>query len=155
MTTEPGSDRTRRVLITGGAGFLGVNAAFHLTDLGWHATILYNLNRAGTERNLKSLITQHPTRTTFIKEDVRNAPALTEHISDQDAVLHLAAQVAVTTSLTDPDTDFDINARGTLNVLEPVRKTNPDAAFVLASTTKVYRKLDHKRGPCKPTQPLD
>src|SRR5437899_4795934 len=155
MTTEPGSDRTRRVLITGGTGFLAAKAAVHLIERGWHRTSMENLNRAGTERNLKWLITQHPTRTTFIKEDVRNAPALTEHVSDQDAVLHLAAQVAVTTSLTDPDTDFDINARGTLNVLEAVRKTNPDAAFVFASTNKVYGKLDHKSGPCKETQPLD
>jgi CDP-paratose 2-epimerase len=155
MTTEPGNDRMRRVLITGGAGFLGVNAAVHMIERGWHATILDNLNRAGTERNLKWLITQHPARTTFIKEDVRNAPALAEHVSDQDAILHLAAQVAVTTSLTDPDTDFDINARGTLNVLEAVRKNNPEAAFVFASTNKVYGKLDHKSGPCKETQPLD
>ncbi len=145
----------RRVLITGGAGFLGVNAAVHMIERGWHATILDNLSRAGTERNLKWLITQHPARTTFIKEDVRNAPALAEHVSDQDAILHLAAQVAVTTSLTDPDTDFDINARGTLNVLEAVRKNNPEAAFVFASTNKVYGKLDHKSGPCKETQPLD
>src|SRR5438309_9312091 len=155
MTTEPGSDRTRRVLITGGAGFLGVNAAVHLIERGWHATVLDNLNRAGTERNLRWLVTQHPTRTTFIKEDVRNAPALAEHVSNQDAILHLAAQVAVTTSLTDPDTDFDINARGTLNVLEAVRKNNPDVAFVFASTNKVYGKLDHRSGPCKETQPLD
>src|SRR5437899_4765781 len=155
MTTEPGSDRTRRVLITGGAGFLGVNAAVHLIERGWHRTSMENLNRAGTERNLKWLITQHPTRTTFIKEDVRNAPAPAEHVSDQDAILHLAAQVAVTTSLNDHDTDFDINARGTLNVLEAVRKNNPDAAFVFASTNKVYGKLDHKSGPCKETQPLD
>src|SRR5437660_876753 len=155
MTTEPGSDSMRRVLITGGAGFLGVNAAVHMIERGWHATILDNLSRAGTERNLKWLITQHPARTTFIKEDVRNAPALAEHVSDQDAILHLAAQVAVTTSLTDPDTDFDINARGTLNVLEAVRKNNPEAAFVFASTNKVYGKLDHKSGPCKETQLLD
>src|SRR5437660_7391404 len=155
MTTEPGSDSMRRVLITGGAGFLGVNAAVHMIERGWHATILDNLSRAGTERDLKWLITEHPARTTFIKEDVRNAPALAEHVSDQDAILHLAAQVAVTTSLTDPDTDFDINARGTLNVLEAVRKKNPEAAFVFASTNKVYGKLDHKSGPCKETQPLD
>src|SRR6266851_4419057 len=116
----------RRVLITGGAGFLGVNAAVHLIERGWHATILDNLSRRGTERNLKWLITQH-----------------------------LAAQVAVTTSLVDPETDFDINARGTLNVLEATRKHNPDAPLVFASTNKVYGKLDHKSGPCKETQPLD
>src|SRR6266702_408122 len=153
MTSEPRSERTRRVLITGGAGFLGVNAAVHLIERGWRATILDNLSRGGTERNLKWLITNHPTRTTFIKEDVRNAPALAEHVRNQDAILHLAAQVAVTTSLADPDTDFDINARGTLNVLEAARKNNPEAPFVFASTNKVYGKLDHNSGPCKETQP--
>jgi CDP-paratose 2-epimerase len=149
-TSEP-----RRVLITGGAGFLGVNAAAHLIEHGWHATILDNLSRKGTEKNLRWLITKHPARITFVKEDVRNAGGLDEHVKNQDAILHLAAQVAVTTSLNDPATDFDINARGTLNLLEAARKHNRDAPFVFASTNKVYGKLDHKSGPCKETQPLD
>src|SRR3977135_4053639 len=150
-----GPDARRRVLITGGAGFLGVNAALRLIADGWHVTVLDNLSRPGTERNLKWLITKHPARVTFIKEDVRNATSLAEHVKDQDAILHLAAQVAVTTSLVDPETDFDINARGTLNVLEAARKHNPEAPFVFASTNKVYGKLDHNSGPCKETQPLD
>src|SRR5712692_2575412 len=112
-TTEP-----RRVLITGGAGFLGVNAAAHLIGRGWHATVLDNLSRPGTERNLKWLITKHPARVTFIKEDVRNASALAPHVKNQDAILHLAGQVAVTTSLVDPISDFEVNAAGTLNLLE-------------------------------------
>ena len=145
----------RRVLITGGAGFLGVNAAVHLIERGWHVTVLDNLSRAGTERNLHWLITQHPARTTFVKEDIRDASVLTEHVKDQDAILHLAAQVAVTTSLVDPETDFEINARGTLNLLEAARKHNPEAPFVFASTNKVYGKLDHNSGPCKETTPLD
>ena len=149
------SERTRRILITGGAGFLGVNAAAHMIERGWHATVLDNLSRRGTERNLKWLVTQHPTQMTFIKEDIRNAGSLAEHVRDQDAILHLAAQVAVTTSLVDPETDFDVNARGTLNMLEATRKHNHDAPFIFASTNKVYGKLDHKSGPCKETQPLD
>src|SRR5580704_11194280 len=114
----------RRVLITGGAGFLGVNAAVQLIGDGWHITLLDNLSRPGTERNLKWLITQYPTHTTFIKEDVRNATALSDHVKNQDAILHLAGQVAVTTSLKDPVTDFDVNAGGTLNLLEATRKHN-------------------------------
>jgi CDP-paratose 2-epimerase len=145
----------RRVLITGGAGFLGVNAAVHLIERGWQVTVLDNLSRAGTERNLHWLITQHPARTTFVKEDIRDASVLTEHVKNQDAILHLAAQVAVTTSLVDPETDFEINARGTLNLLEAARKHNPEAPFVFASTNKVYGKLDHNSGPCKETTPLD
>src|SRR4029077_18980171 len=73
----------RRVLITGGAGFLGVNAAVQLIGDGWHVTLLDNLSRPGTERNLKWLITKHPARTTFVKEDVRNASALAAHVKNQ------------------------------------------------------------------------
>ena len=145
----------RRILITGGAGFLGVNAALHLVAEGWHVSLLDNLSRPGTERNLKWLITEHPARTTFIKEDVRNASALAEHVKNQDAILHLAGQVAVTTSLVDPVTDFDVNARGTLNVLEAVRLHNRDAPFVFASTNKVYGKLDRNNSACKESQPID
>jgi CDP-paratose 2-epimerase len=145
----------RRILITGGAGFLGVNAAIHLIKEGWDVTLLDNLSRPGTERNLKWVLTRYPTRAAFVKEDVRNADALAQHVKGQDAVLHLAGQVAVTTSLVDPNTDFDVNARGTLNVLEAVRNHNRDAPLVFSSTNKVYGKLDHKDGPCKETQPLD
>ncbi|TAN32295.1 NAD-dependent epimerase/dehydratase family protein [bacterium] len=145
----------RRVLITGGAGFLGVNAALHMIREGWHTTLLDNLSRPGTERNLKWLITRHPTQTTFIKEDVRNAGALAVHVKNQDAILHLAGQVAVTTSMVDPSTDFDVNARGTVNLLEAVRIHNPEAPFLFASTNKVYGKLDHNNAACKETQPID
>ena len=145
----------RRILITGGAGFLGVNAAIHLIKDGWYVTLLDNLSRPGTERNLKWLITKYPDRTAFIKEDVRNASALPEHVRDQDAILHLAGQVAVTTSLVDPNTDFDVNARGTLNLLEAVRQNNHDAPFLFASTNKVYGKLDQNNSACKETQPID
>ena len=151
MPAEP----ARRVLITGGAGFLGVNAAHHLIKAGWYVTLLDNLSRPGTERNLKWLITRYPDRATFIKEDVRNAGALAEHVRHQDAILHLAGQVAVTTSLVDPNTDFDVNARGTLNLLEAVRLHNHDAPFLFASTNKVYGQLDENNSACKETQPLD
>jgi CDP-paratose 2-epimerase len=145
----------RRVLITGGAGFLGVNAALHLVAEGWLVTVLDNLSRPGTERNLKWLTARHPAQTTFIKEDVRNASALVEHVKSQDAILHLAGQVAVTTSLADPVTDFDVNARGTLNVLEAARKNNPEAPFVFASTNKVYGKLENNNIACSESQPID
>src|ERR1700682_3293541 len=145
----------RRILITGGAGFLGVNAAVHLIADGWHVTVLDNLSRPGTERNLKWLITEHPTQTTFIKEDVRTATALADHVKNQDAILHLAGQVAVTTSLLDPFTDFDVNARGTLNLLEAARLHNPEIPFLFASTNKVYGKLDKNNVACKESQPID
>src|ERR1700704_1673168 len=149
------SGPARRILITGGAGFLGINAAVRMIKDGWHVTLLDNLSRAGTERNLRWLITEHPTETTFIKEDVRNASALAEHVRNQDAILHLAGQVAVTTSLVDPVTDFDVNVRGTLNLLEATRKQNPEAPFVFASTNKVYGKLENNNVACKESQPID
>jgi CDP-paratose 2-epimerase len=145
----------RRVLITGGAGFLGVNAAIHLIKEGWEVTVLDNLSRPGTERNLKWLITRYPHRVTFVKEDVRNTSALGKHVKNQDAILHLAGQVAVTTSLTDPLTDFEVNAFGTFNLLEAARINNPEAPFLFSSTNKVYGKLDHNSGPCKESQPID
>ena len=161
LTPRPRAARTggrgaaRRILITGGAGFLGVNAAMRMVEDGWHVTLLDNLSRPGTERNLKWLITQYPTETTFIKEDVRNGNALSDHVKNQDAILHLAGQVAVTTSLLDPVTDFDVNAGGTLNLLEAARKHNPEAPFVFASTNKVYGKLENSNVACKESQPID
>jgi len=142
-------------LITGGAGFLGVNAADHMVGAGWHVTVLDNLSRAGTERNLKWLTSRHASATTFVQEDIRNAQALADHVKNQDAILHLAGQVAVTTSLIDPVTDFDVNAGGTVNVLEAARKHNPEAPFVFASTNKVYGKLGKSNRACKETQPID
>ncbi len=147
--------KARRALITGGAGFIGVNAAATMIERGWQVTVIDNLSRPGTERNLKWLLTEHPTAASFVKEDIRNAGAIDAHVKGKDAILHLAAQVAVTTSLIDPETDFEINARGTLNVLESVRKHNREAPFVFASTNKVYGKLDHGDGPCRESQALD
>src|SRR3981081_308567 len=95
---ERASERNagRRILITGGAGFLGINAALHLIADGWHVTVLDNLSRPGTERNLKWLITEHPTRTTFIKEDVRIASAVADHVKNKDAILHHPRHVTPT-----------------------------------------------------------
>jgi|SRR5581483_3469291 len=147
--------RARNLLITGGAGFLGVNAADHMIRAGWHVTVLDNLSRGGTERNLEWLTGHHAGAVTFIKEDVRNAQALAPHVRDANAVLHLAAQVAVTTSLVDPTADFEVNAGGTVNVLEAVRRHNREAPVVFASTNKVYGKLGKSNAACKETQPLD
>jgi CDP-paratose 2-epimerase len=152
---QSGQAAGKRILITGGAGFLGVNAARHFIERGWHATLLDNLSRAGTERNLEWLISRNPHQATFVKEDVRNAPALVEHVRHQDAVLHLAGQVAVTTSLLDPVADFEINTHGTLNLLEAVRLHNRDVPFVFASTNKVYGKLERNASACSEERPVD
>ena len=145
----------RRVLITGGAGFLGVNAAAHLAGQGWRVTVLDNLSRAGTDRNLAWLRENHAANVEFVEHDLRQYAGLDAHVKGQDAIVHLAGQVAVTTSLLDPIADFEINARGTLNLLEATRLQSPKAAFVFASTNKVYGQLPKNNVPCKETQPID
>src|SRR5438046_3086408 len=145
----------RRVLISGGAGFLGVNAAAHMAGQGWHVTVLDNLSRAGTHRNLAWLQENHGASVEFVEHDLRHYAGLDGHVKGQDAIVHLAGQVAVTTSLVDPIADFEINARGTLNLLEATRLNSPKAAFVFASTNKVYGQLPKNNVACKETQPID
>jgi CDP-paratose 2-epimerase len=133
----------QRMLIIGGAGFIGSNAALYFRDRGWQVSIMDNLARPGTERNLQSLLQEADVD--FFYGDVRHRAEVNEvfrKIRGVDAVLHLAAQVAVTTSITDPVNDFEINAFGTLNVLEAVRSLARDATLIYASTNKVYGSLD-------------
>jgi len=132
----------KSILITGGAGFIGVNAARHFHQQGWAVIILDNLSRRGAKENLDWL--RHQQQVRFERADIRDRAAM-ERIVDEvkpAAVLHLAAQVAVTTSVTDPREDFEINALGTFNVLEAVRLKSPDSFFVNASTNKVYGKME-------------
>jgi CDP-paratose 2-epimerase len=133
--------QTKRMLITGGAGFVGCNAARFFGERNWSVTVLDNLSRAGTDKNLEWL--RDGTTFEFAQVDVRDWPAVKRVIAESrfDAVLHLAAQVAVTTSVIDPRTDFAVNALGTFNVLDAVRLHCPEAAFVFASTNKVYGKI--------------
>ncbi|HEX5957224.1 MAG TPA: NAD-dependent epimerase/dehydratase family protein, partial [Hyphomicrobiaceae bacterium] len=123
-----------------GAGFIGCNLADRLAREGEHVAILDNLSRAGVERNLAWLKRRHPRHVTAIIADVRSAAAR-EAVTDGAGVFHLAAQVAVTTSLADPAHDFDVNLGGTLNLLEAARQRNSPPPFVLASTNKVYGDL--------------
>jgi CDP-paratose 2-epimerase len=127
------------ILITGGAGFIGTNAAIHFASRGWDVTVLDNLSRRGTERNLQWLQQQRP-GITFHRADIRDDEALAAIVSSchPDMVLHLAAQVAVTTSYLNPREDFEINACGSFNVMEAVRLRAPEAFVLYASTNKVY-----------------
>lgn len=131
----------KRVLITGGAGFVGCNAAHYFGERNWSVTVLDNLSRAGTDKNLEWL--KGETEFDFAKADVRDRRAVDEIVSSGkfEAVIHLAAQVAVTTSVTDPRADFEANALGTFNMLDAVRRYCPEAPFVFASTNKVYGKI--------------
>ena len=132
-----------KILVTGGAGFIGVNAASHFASRGWSVIVVDNLSRRGTDQNLSWLMQQHPD-ICFERIDIRDAGAMEIVLRDTqpDMVLHLAGQVAVTTSYQNPREDFEINALGTFNVLEAVRLKAPDAFVLYASTNKVYGGLE-------------
>lgn len=133
-----------RVVITGGAGFVGCNLAITLARQGHTVVLADNLSRPGSAGNLKSIMNDAEVspQLSFVEMDIRDAAACDDVLRDgADGVVHLAAQVSVTNSLVDPVADFDINARGTVNVLEAVRKHAPDAHVLYTSTNKVYGSL--------------
>ena len=129
----------RNYLITGGAGFIGSNYVHRLLGRGEHVTIYDNLSRAGAPRNVAWL------EETFGKDafkliigDLRDYNLLKECFREADVIVHLAGQVAVTTSVTNPREDFEANALGTFNALEAARLAERDPIFLYASTNKVY-----------------
>ena len=131
--------------ITGGAGFIGCNCAKRLIEDGQSLILLDNLSRKGAQLNLEWL--KRYGHFEFVKGDVREPKIIEETVrrTKPDVVLHLAAQVAVTTSVTDPRTDFEINALGTFNVCEAVRRWVPEAVLLNASTNKVYGAMEGVR----------
>lgn len=129
-------------LITGGAGFIGINLADHYLTNNKQVTIFDNFSREGTEKNIEWLRQKHGDKVIIIKGDVRNADSnLNELVEKADVVFHQAAQVAVTTSVTNPREDFEVNALGTFNVLETIRKSSSSPILVYSSTNKVYGKM--------------
>jgi CDP-paratose 2-epimerase len=133
------------VLITGGAGFVGVNLAARLVDEGEQVRILDSLVRPGSEQNIQWLQQRYPKDVDFVQADVRDPRAVTRAVEGVEHVVHLAAQVAVTRSLVDPAFDFDVNALGTLNVLEAVRGSACRPSVLFTSTNKVYGGLEDLR----------
>ena len=133
------------ILITGGAGFIGCNLAARLIRDGCEVIVFDNLSRPGTPRNVEWLRTQGAF--TLIQDDITDAEALDRVFGNHtiDVVLHLAGQVAVTSSVTDPREDFNINAKGTFNVLETVRTSGQDSILLYSSTNKVYGGMDEIR----------
>jgi CDP-paratose 2-epimerase len=127
-----------QILITGGAGFIGCNIAHHYLAQGNTVTLFDNLSRRGADKNLACLQSQHGSGLRFVRGDVRDYSALVQVAGGAERVFHMASQVAVTTSVVDPRTDFEINALGTFNVLEAVRQAAPQAIVFYASTNKVY-----------------
>ncbi|WP_439408273.1 NAD-dependent epimerase/dehydratase family protein [Bradyrhizobium sp. DASA03076] len=131
----------RPVLITGGCGFIGCNLADRLAHRGERVLVLDNLARAGVRENAQWLKARYGDLVTITVADIREPIPVIDAVREARAVLHLAAQVAVTDSVSDPAADFEINAHGTLNVLEAVRLHNSTAPVVFASTNKVYGRL--------------
>ncbi len=130
------------VLVTGGAGFIGCNLADRLAALGHDVLVFDSLARPGVAANLDWLRRRHPRRISATIADLRDRAALEAAVAPASAVFHLAAQVAVTTSLAGPEEDFDVNLRGTLHLLEALRRRRgPAAPLVFASTNKVYGDL--------------
>lgn len=132
-----------KVLITGGAGFIGCNAADRFLRRSDQVTIFDNLSRRGVQSNLDWLRARYgSTSFRLIQADVRDAAALLSAARDQEAIIHLAGQVTVTTSVIDPRDDFESNAIGTFNALEAARLSRSNPIFLYSSTNKVYGGMD-------------
>ena len=138
---------TKTILITGGAGFIGVNAAKHFLEKGSDVTIFDNFSRKGSDVNARLL--KRDTKGAkgtlrVVRGDVvTDLKALDREAAKADVVLHLAAQVAVTTSILNPRADFETNIVGTFNVLEAVRLAKSKPMLLYSSTNKVYGSLPH------------
>lgn len=138
-------DPARLVLIFGGAGFIGSNWANWLlahTDASVH--IFDNLSRRGVHYNLDSLkrTAGNSGRLKITVGDVRQSTEVERAVREANEIYHFAAQVAVTTSIGDPQLDFDTNLRGTFNVLEGIRKAGHKPFLLFTSTNKVYGELN-------------
>lgn len=133
----------RWTLVTGGAGFIGSNLVYDLLSAKQNVTVLDALLRPGAGNNI-AWLQSHPQsfRLRIVREDIRDFDAVREAVSDAEIIYHLAGQVAVTTSVADPRSDFDINALGTLNVLEAARIAGHSPVIVYTSTNKVYGGLE-------------
>lgn len=137
-----------KIIVTGSAGFIGSAFVRSMADAPGVTTIgVDNLSRRGASANL-AWLREHAANHLFEQLDITSASEMDDLLrrhADADAVIHLAAQTAVTTSVADPRHDFDTNALGTLNVLEAVRHHAPSAVVLFASTNKVYGSLEHEQ----------
>lgn len=131
------------ILITGGAGFIGTNVAARLAEEGHQVLVYDNLSRPGVEQNLRWLLATYPGQITVDVADVRDPHSLRRAVTGASRIYHFAAQVAVTTSLSDPTSDFETNARGTLNLLEACRQLASSPPLLFTSTNKVYGNLEN------------
>ena len=130
-------------LITGGAGFIGSNYVYRLLSRGEKVAIFDNLSRPGAQKNLDWLNTLFGKDSfEFHQGDIRDVETVNRVVAQRDIIVHLAGQVAVTTSVENPREDFEINAQGTLNILEAARQNKKQPIVIYASTNKVYGGLE-------------
>jgi CDP-paratose 2-epimerase len=137
-----------KIFITGGAGFIGSNVASYFAEKGFKVVIFDNLSRKGSKINAQQLRDKYGNQIELLVGDIKDYESLFQAIKnneDSDAIIHLAAQVAVTTSIINPREDFEVNAIGTFNLLESVRVCKINPAIIYASTNKVYGKMEHMR----------
>lgn len=132
------------ILITGGAGFIGANLADRLIGKGHRVTLLDDLSRQGAGANVQWLRERHGDVFTLIPESIVDPAVCLRAVAEAEVVYHLAAQTAVTTSVRDPRYDFEVNALGTLNLLEAARQAGHAPIFVYASTNKVYGAMERE-----------
>ena len=128
-------------LVTGGAGFIGSNLVDRLVQAGHTVTLFDSLQRPGAEQNLAWLMQRHSSRIEHIAADIRDRGAVERAAANADVVFHLAAQVAVTTSMADPLADFEVNTGATVTLLEILRRRTVPPPLIFASTNKVYGDL--------------
>src|SRR5215471_10260616 len=128
-----------QTLVTGGAGFIGSNLVHDLLSAEQNVTVFDALLRPGADSHI-TWLRSHPQsfRLRIVRGDIRDFDAVRKAVRGADVIYHLAGQVAVTTSVTDPRSDFEINALGTLNVLEAGRLAGHRPVVVFTSTNKVY-----------------
>lgn len=160
----------KKYLVTGGAGFIGSNYVQRLLKRGEEVVIYDNLSRGGAPRNLEWLKQEFGANAfELLVADVRDAARMTEAAQSAEVIVHLAGQVAVTTSVVNPRDDFESNALGTFNVMEAARLSGRQPIVIYASTNKVYGGMDDVAlleeetrwrykdlvNGCPETQPLD
>src|SRR3989344_2084285 len=135
----------KRMLVTGGCGFIGTNAALHFDAAGWEGDCIDDFSRSGSRINADFLREKAPKVTIDEIDIVRDAEKLRARITGgtYDAIIHAAAQVAVTSSVTDPLFDFMTNAMGTMQVLDAARQCERTPIVLFTSTNKVYGGLEH------------
>jgi CDP-paratose 2-epimerase len=135
---------SKKYLITGGAGFIGSNYVYRLLKQGDEVRVFDNLSRSGSIKNLNWLKNNFGSNSfELVQSDIRDSNAINKSAKDVDVIVHLAAQVAVTTSVENPRDDFEVNALGTFNVLEAARLSGRNPQIIYASTNKVYGGMEN------------